>query len=150
MQMKINEKENKKEFDKEFDLINDLFEALHDPNEINERENEPIFDDYGKEIEIISRDYWVKIVEFLQQNWALIDPFESGVKVFFFHDLSGVFDEMIFPSIKEAEKGLLRNGFSRFSDNKEFSKFLAIPKPPFYRTKHPNGLIYSSGRFWIS
>jgi len=26
-----------------------------------------------KPVEIRSRDYWFKIVEFLQQNWALID-----------------------------------------------------------------------------
>jgi hypothetical protein len=26
-----------------------------------------------KAVEIRSRDYWFKIVEFLQQNWVLID-----------------------------------------------------------------------------
>jgi hypothetical protein len=29
-------------------------------------------------VEIRSRDYWFKIVEFLQQNWALIDEDERG------------------------------------------------------------------------
>lgn len=28
------------------------------------------------EVEIINRDYWFKVVEFLQQNWALIDKCE--------------------------------------------------------------------------
>lgn len=37
----------------------------------------------GSAVPIISRDYWFKIVEFLQQNWALIDPNESGVIVWF-------------------------------------------------------------------
>lgn len=44
-------------------------------------------------VEIVSRDYWVKIVEMLQQNWALIDESaKSRCTVFFLHDLSGVFD----------------------------------------------------------
>ena len=31
-----------------------------------------------EEVQINSRDYWFKIVEFLQQNWALIDSKETG------------------------------------------------------------------------
>ena len=102
-------------------------------------------------IEIHSRDYWVKIVEFLQQNWALIDKVDDDthVKVFFIHDLSGVFDEMIFTSMQEAENELIKNGFQKFSDNKEFQRFLRAPEPPFVRAEHPNGPIYSSGEFWI-
>ena len=29
-------------------------------------------------VEILSRDYWFKVVEMLQQNWALIEPSQSG------------------------------------------------------------------------
>ena len=29
-----------------------------------------------EEVSIASRDYWFKIVEFLQENWALVDPHE--------------------------------------------------------------------------
>jgi hypothetical protein len=32
----------------------------------------------GEEVKINSCDYWFKIVEFLQQNWALIDETENG------------------------------------------------------------------------
>ena len=102
-------------------------------------------------VELHSRDYWVKIVEMLQQNWALIDPeYENGqVRVFFFHDLSGVFDEMTFPTMREAERGLYRNGFERLDDNKELREFFRVPPaPPFWSDEHPNGPIYSSGRFW--
>ncbi len=35
-------------------------------------------------VEIKSQDYWFKIVEFLQQNWALIDETAGGCTVFFF------------------------------------------------------------------
>jgi hypothetical protein len=31
-----------------------------------------------EEVPIESRDYWFKIVEFLQQNWALVGPRERG------------------------------------------------------------------------
>ena len=102
----------------------------------------------GSVVPIISRDYWFKIVEFLQQNWALIDPNESGVIVWFFEDTSGVFDEMMFPSVHEAEDALRRNGFRRHAEDRKAQKFIGVPKPPFHRQPHPNGVIYSSGRFW--
>ena len=99
-------------------------------------------------VEIRSRDYWFKIVEFLQQNWALIDENPDGCTVFFFGDTSGVFDRLSFPSVAEAEAALRRNGFDRFSADKKAQEFIAIPQPPFHERPHPNGPIYSSGKFW--
>jgi hypothetical protein len=99
-------------------------------------------------VEIDSRDYWFKIVEFLQQNWALIDPRKSGVVVWFLGDTSGVFDEMTFPTQAEAVKALERNGFRRYADDPKSQEFIAKPEPPCHRRTHPNGRIYSSGRFW--
>jgi len=102
------------------------------------------------QVDIGSRDFWFKVVEMLQQNWALIEPNSSGegVVIYFIGDTSGVFDLMTFPSLTEAEIGLRRNGFSRFSEDKEAQKFIALPKPPFWQSQHPNGPIYSSGRYW--
>ena len=100
------------------------------------------------EIEILSRDYWFKVVEFLQQNWALIDPHESGVVVWFFGDTSGIFDQMTFPTKIDAEEALTRNGFRRYADDPRSQEFIGVPKPQFRRSAHPNGPIYSSGRFW--
>lgn len=107
----------------------------------------------GKEVvEIRSRDYWVKIVDFLQQNWALIAPCEKGCIVYFIHDLSGVFDQMAFPSEMLAEIALRKNGFRRFNEetmkNPYMKTYIAVPLPPFVKSLHPNGKIYSSGRFW--
>jgi hypothetical protein len=100
-------------------------------------------------VAIKSRDFWVKVVEMLQQNWALIDPEASGsARVFFVTDASGVFDEMEFPSVSAAEFALERNGFRRFAASADLQKFLRPPRAPFQRTTHPNGPIYSSGRFW--
>ncbi len=100
------------------------------------------------EVKILSRQYWFKIVEFLQQNWALIDSSDRGVIVYFFGDTSGVFDELAFDSQDEAEAALRRNGFDLYEDDTAAHEFIAAPAAPFTRRPHPNGPIYSSGRFW--
>jgi hypothetical protein len=100
-------------------------------------------------VEIRSRDYWFKIIEMLQQNWALIDIDPSGpCLAYFMHDGSGVFDEMHFISEQEAHSQLKQNGFRRYAEDIKAHKFIGAPKPPFYKNSHPNGLIYSSGRYW--
>lgn len=102
------------------------------------------------EIKVTNNDFWVKIVEMLQQNWALIESLENDkVKVFFIGDTSGIFDEMFFDSKKDAVLSLKQNGFKNFYDSKDLQEFLRPPKYPFYWRDHPNGRIYSSGRFWI-
>src|SRR5262249_30914842 len=103
-----------------------------------------------KIIEICSTDYWFKVVEMLQQNWALIDkkPDSIGCTVYFIHDASGVFDQMQFKTEEEANQALARNGFARFAEDISARKFIAPPLPPFTEANHPNGPIYSSGRFW--
>lgn len=106
---------------------------------------------YEKKIQIESADYWVKVIEMLQQNWALVD-FEKSKRahVFFINDLSCVFDEMTFPSVAEANTALKQNGFRRYSEDSEMQSFLTPPPAPFHIGSHPNGKIYSSGRFWVS
>jgi hypothetical protein len=94
-------------------------------------------------------DLWVKVVEMLQQNWAAIESSESkGARVYFISDTGGVFDEMAFGSEAEAIAGLTRNGFRRFADAPDLQSFLHAPEPPFPPGSHPNGPIYSSGRYW--
>lgn len=44
---------------------------------------------------IQNTDYWFKVLQFLKQNWALIDDApDGGVTVYFIHSDSGVFDQM--------------------------------------------------------
>lgn len=101
-------------------------------------------------IAIKSRDYWFKVVDFLQQNWALVDAQGDGsALVRFFGDTSGVFDELRFPSEANAEAALLRNGFSQLNLDAEWKKRLTPPSEPFWRTTHPSGPIYSSGKYWV-
>lgn len=99
--------------------------------------------------EIKVEDLWVKVVGMLQQNWAAIEQTDSaGVRICFITDTSGVFDEMTFGSAAEAVAGLTRNGFRRFADSPDLQSFLRAPEPPFRPGSHPDGPIYSSGRFW--
>ena len=103
-------------------------------------------------VEIQSRDYWVKVVGMLEQNWALIETGNAAspdVRVFFIGDTSGVFDEMSFRSSDDASRALRRNGFTCYADDSRLQAFLVPPAPPFRRSQHPNGAIYSSGRFWL-
>ena len=101
-------------------------------------------------VEIASEDFWVKVVEMLQQNWALIEPTPSGsVCVYFIGDTSGVFDEITFQSEDDAINALRRNGFSRYADDEKLQSFLHPPSAPFHRQLHPNGPIYSSGKYWV-
>ena len=98
-----------------------------------------------------STDFWVKVVEMLQQNWAVIEPAaEAGALIRFISDAGGVFDEIACPTHDEARRALRRNGFRRFAEEADLQAFLHPPSPPFRRTIHPNGPIYSSGRFWRS
>ena len=76
-----------------------------------------------KNIELNSETFWVKIVDFLQQNWALIEMKDDKVIVYFIQDASMVFDKIEFKTIEDAEKGLLKNGFKLYLDN-NLSNFL--------------------------
>jgi len=105
----------------------------------------------GKEILTSSKEYWVKIVEFLQQNWALIEQAENNnyVTVFFINDASDVFDKIYYSSAEQAEQALLMNGFKLYNDPKEdFRKFISIPPPPYCSRKYSTRKIYSSGEYW--
>jgi hypothetical protein len=70
--------------------------------------------------------------------------------VYFIHDGPGVFDQMSFPSREGAGAALRRNGFNgfeRYEKEDESQKFIAPPRPPSWKAEHPNGPLYSSGRF---
>jgi hypothetical protein len=100
-------------------------------------------------VRIQSKDFWVKVVEMLQQNWAVMEPdATAGVRVYFISDASAVFDEIAFTSMIEARDALHRNGFRRFSDDRDLQSFIRPPPAPYHRSPHPNGPIYSSGHFW--
>ncbi len=102
------------------------------------------------EIAITNNDYWFKVVDMLQQNWALIEPSKMGTGciVYFIGDTSGVFDQMEFDDVAEAKRQLRINGFGRYEEDDKAKKFIVPPSPPFHKSSHPNGAIYSSGKFW--
>ena len=65
-----------------------------------------------------------------------------------FGDTAGIFDQLDFNSAEDAGEALRRNGFSRYEEDKEAQEFIAKPEPSFRRRSHPDGPIYSSGRYW--
>lgn len=97
---------------------------------------------------ITSKDYWFKVVDFLQQNWAVIEKVESGFRVYFFDDSAGIFDQLDFQIFTDAAQALIRNGFEQYDQAVDAQQFIGKPLDPFRRVKHWNGAIYSSGRFW--
>jgi hypothetical protein len=78
-------------------------------------------------VPIQSRDFWVKVVEMLQQNWALIEPGGDQVTVYFLHDLGGVFDEIPYGSLRDAQAALRLNGFRRFDEDPSYAEMFALP-----------------------
>lgn len=91
-----------------------------------------------KDIELKSETFWVKIVDFLQQNWALIEIIDSKIFVFFIQDASMVFDKIEFKTIEDAENGLLKNGFKLYLDeNENFENFIVPPKKPYGESPRP-------------
>jgi hypothetical protein len=106
----------------------------------------------GNDIVIKATELWVKVIEMLQQNWALIEdkPDSSIVTIYFLSDTSGVFDTIDYPSREFAERALRINGFSEYLDpNENFTEFIYPPQSPYHWNEHPNGRIYSSGRYWF-
>jgi hypothetical protein len=111
--------------------------------------------DRSIEIKICSQAYWIKVIDMLQQNWALVEPvIGGGCIIYFVADDSGVFDAMSFPATDAAQRALRRNGFSLFAELISDPKFgdlesiMPPPKPPFFQGGHRNGKIYSSGMYW--
>ena len=104
-----------------------------------------MFTEISKEI---AQDPWIKVVGMLQQNWAVIIERKDDALVVFYDDGCGVFDEISFPTYTKAKMSLLRNGFSKYFDDKELQEFIGLPYGEFKERSHPNGKIYSSGRFW--
>ena len=92
----------------------------------------------SEKVDIAGKDFWFKIVDFLQQNWALIEK----------DDGSGVFDQIKYATSQEAERALRRNGFEQYAKDPKAQGFIFPPGPPYFKDRHPNGNIYSSGRFW--
>ena len=80
----------------------------------------------------LAQDPWYKVVDFLQQNWAVvIATGGDSVLVVFYGDTSGIFDELEFRTREEAEKALLRNGFSKYQEDTKSHQFIGLPQGNF-------------------
>ena len=98
----------------------------------------------------MAEDPWFKTVDMLQHNWAVVMQEKSSILVVFYSDTCGVFDELRFNSSDEAADALRRNGFRKYKEDERSQGFITLPQGDFEIREHPNGRIYSSGRFWRS
>ncbi|QIQ85706.1 hypothetical protein [Erythrobacter sp.] len=92
--------------------------------------------------------WWVKVVGMLQQNWALPVLLAGKPVLLFVGDDAGIFDRIDFDDMRTLRDALVNNGFVEFAHDPSLQDFLAPPAFPLSIGKHPNGFIYSSGRFW--
>ena len=101
-----------------------------------------------------SRDFWIKVIEMLQENWALIEESENDPSCIVYFIACGrdcgVFDQLEYDSLEHAKAELRYNGFMRCIPEEGYNDYFLDkkPQPPFYKYHHPNGPIYSSGKFW--
>lgn len=104
----------------------------------------------SQSIGLSNAEYWFKAEDMLQQNWGIIEfeEKEVGCTVYFISATSGVFDQIRFENLSEAERQLRMNGFAKFEEDEEAKKFIAPPVPPFHQSSQPSEAIYSSGRYW--
>ena len=92
------------------------------------------------------KDWYVKPIEMIANNWAFI--FEGdGVEIIFVRDDGVIFDTMKFENKQVAIKGLIENGFIKFLSDEEARKYIVPPnKIVDFQSRND---IYSSGKYWI-
>jgi hypothetical protein len=96
----------------------------------------------GNEVVINSNEFWVNIVDFLQQYWALIETNDGAkhVTVYFLNEGSGIFAKMDFNTAEIAEKALMQNGFKKYNDPLEkYQEYLKPPVKPYFLIRRIEG-----------
>ena len=92
------------------------------------------------------KDWYVKPIEMITNNWAFIFE-DTRVEVIFVRDDGVIFDTLKFENKEVAIKGLIENGFIKFSSDKEARKYI-VPPNKIVDFQGRND-IYSSGKYWI-
>jgi len=124
-------------------------------------------------IKISKLDWWVKPVEMLVHNWALIEESQTGtgtVTVYFFHDkgktkgggttrnpysfadtrhMAAIVDSLEFESIEHAKYALKSNGFRRLTTAPGPWQG-SEPEGDFYDARPYEVGIYSKAGYWSS
>ena len=94
-------------------------------------------------------DWYVKLVEMLQQNWAIIKLGET-TQIIFVNDPGDVFDIIEVKDQETAHDKLMQNGFDKFSSPSWKRPLDEILTPPFKVVDTgERRKIYSSGKYWI-
>ena len=92
------------------------------------------------------KDWYVKPIEMITNNWAFIFE-DTRVEVIFVRDDGVIFDTLKFENKEVAIKGLIENSFIKFSSDQEARKYI-VPPNKIVDFQGRND-IYSSGKYWI-
>jgi len=91
----------------------------------------------------VDGEIWLKMVGFLNNHWASIKPSSEQVAiVYFFDDLSRIFDSRSFVSEREAEQFLREHGFQLYQDIPQIQSYTPEPSRQL-TTRHRLEAIYS-------
>ena len=94
-------------------------------------------------------DWYVKLVEMLQQNWAII-KLGAKTQIIFVNDPGDVFDIIEVKDQETAHDKLMQNGFRKFSSPSWKRPLDEILTPPFKVVDTgERRKIYSSGEYWV-
>jgi ADP-ribosylglycohydrolase len=105
--------------------------------------------------DLLQGELWVKVVEFMQQNWAVLQadtPSESA-RIWFIDDGLSVFDYIDYESHATARRALRLNGFELYDASEH--DWLESRLPEHLGPGHTPELrwsprrIYSSGKHWV-
>ena len=92
------------------------------------------------------KDWYVKPIEMITNNWAFIFE-DTGIEVIFVRDDGVIFDTLNFKNKEVAIKGLIENGFIKFLSDEEARKYIVPPnKIVDFQSRND---IYSSSKYWI-
>ena len=95
---------------------------------------------------IVSRAWWVRLLEMMQKHWALAETNDHGTTVYFVDDLGNVFDKVTCNSAGNARKLLGEAGFQTYTDNPRLRRFLRPPERPLNCDTIREEPIYSGGK----
>lgn len=105
--------------------------------------------------DLLRGELWVKVVGFLQQNWAVVRSSGAGeqVRVWFVDDRFDVFDFIDFGAAASSRKALRINGFEPYRAKTHGGLNSPIPAGVGVgRTRQLDWVprrIYSSGQYWV-
>ena len=95
-----------------------------------------------------SETWYYKPLENMVTNLAVISEDQPNL-IRFVNQIGYVFDRLNFPNNTALHEELLRNGFTKVSNDNDFMELIGLPETIIDRGGESQP-VYSSGEFWIA